>query len=178
MIKLKDLLSEAVKIQAKPNHWNEFGHVILVTPSPNKTYVLRFNNKNDSSPNSITFPTSDTKPVDTNKAAREFWLKVKSDVIKWRSTNESVNEASDLKVYHKSYTEAIQTAKEYALKRGYMVDDDDSFRKIGMGPKRPSEGKTNKVSVELSKGGKPSNKQLHIQVYGMKNGYELNCYIG
>lgn len=91
---------------------------------------------------------------------------------------ESLNEANDLKVYHKSYTEAIQTAKEYALKRGYMVDDDDSFRKIGMGPKRPSEGKTNKMSVELTKGGKPSNKQLHIQVYGMKNGYELNCYIG
>lgn len=91
---------------------------------------------------------------------------------------ESVNEANDLKVYHKSYTEAIQNAKEYAFKRGYMVDDDDSFRKIGMGPKRPSEGKTNKVSVELTKGGKPSNKQLHIQVYGMKNGYELNCYIG
>jgi hypothetical protein len=91
---------------------------------------------------------------------------------------ESVTEANDLKVYHKSYTEAIQTAKEYALKRGYMVDDDDSFRKIGMGPRKPSEGKTNKVSVELTKGGKPSNKQLHIQVYGMKNGYELNCYIG
>ena len=89
-----------------------------------------------------------------------------------------LNEANDLKVYHKSYTEAIQTAKEYALKRGYMVDDDDSFRKIGMGPRKPSEGKTNKVSVELSKGGKPSNKQLHIQVYGMKSGYELNCYIG
>ena len=91
---------------------------------------------------------------------------------------ETVTEASDLKVYHKSYTEAIQTAKEYALKRGYMVDDDDSFRKIGMGPKRPSEGKTNKMSVELTKGGKPAKQQLHIQVYGMKNGYELNCYIG
>jgi hypothetical protein len=89
-----------------------------------------------------------------------------------------LNEANDLKVYHKSYTEAIQTAKEYALKKGYLVDEDDSFTKIGMGPKRPSEGKTNKISVELTKGGKPSNKQLHIQVYGMKNGYELNCYIG
>ena len=40
-----------------------------------------------------------------------------------------LSEANDLKVYHKSYTEAIQTAKEYALKKGYMVDDDDSFRK-------------------------------------------------
>ena len=89
-----------------------------------------------------------------------------------------LNEANDLKIYHKSYTEAIQTAKEYALKRAYMVDDADSFRKIGLGPKRPSEGKTNRFSVELTKGGKPTKKQLHIQVYGMKNGYELNCYIG
>ena len=88
-----------------------------------------------------------------------------------------LSEASDLKVYHKSYTEAIQTAKEYALKKGYLVDEDDSITKIGMGPRKPSEGKSVRVSVELTKGGKPSNKQLHIQVYGMKNGYELNCYI-
>ena len=89
-----------------------------------------------------------------------------------------LTEAIDYKVYHNTYTAAIQTAKEYALKKGYMVDDDDSFRKIGMGPRKPSEGKSVRVSVELTKGGKPSNKQLHIQVYGMKNGYELNCYIG
>ena len=89
-----------------------------------------------------------------------------------------LSEANDLKVYHKSYTEAIQTAKEYALKKGYMVDDDDSFRKIGMGPRKPSEGKTNKFSIELSYGGKDSRKQLHIQVYGMRTKYELNCYIG
>jgi hypothetical protein len=79
-----------------------------------------------------------------------------------------LSEANDLKVYHKSYTEAIQTAKEYALKKGYMVDDDDSFRKIGMGPRKPSEGKTVKVSVELTKGNKPTNKQLHIQPDVMK----------
>jgi hypothetical protein len=97
MIKLKNILNEAVKIQAKPNHWNTSDHIILVSPSPNKTYVLRFNNKNDSYPNSITFPTSmGTKPIDTNKAAREFWLKVKPDVVKWRSTNESVNEAKSI----------------------------------------------------------------------------------
>ncbi len=46
-----------------------------------------------------------------------------------------------------------------------------------MGPKKPSEGKTNKFSIELSKDGKPSRKQLHIQVYGMRNSYELNAYI-
>ena len=92
---------------------------------------------------------------------------------------ESVNEAqAKYDVYHNSYTSAIQSAKEYAEKQGYTINDDDSFRKIGMGPKKPSEGKTNSFSIELSYGGKDSRKQLHIQVYGMRTKYELNCYIG
>ena len=86
-------VTEAIKIQGKPDHWPTDDHIILVTPTPTKTYVLKFNNKNDSYPNSIRFPNNmGTKPVDTNKAAREFWLKIKADVVKWRSTNESVNE--------------------------------------------------------------------------------------
>jgi hypothetical protein len=94
------------------------------------------------------------------------------------STNESVNEAkSDYEVYHKSYTSAINAAKAYAEKKGYEINDDDSFRQIGMGPRKPSEGKTNKFSIELSKDGKVQKKKLQIQVYGMKNSYELNAYI-
>ena len=85
---------------------------------------------------------------------------------------------SDYEVYHKSYTWAIIAAREYAEKQGYEINDDDAFRQIGMGPRKPSEGKTNRFSIELSKDGKVQRKQLHIQVYGMKNGYELNCYIG
>jgi hypothetical protein len=84
---------------------------------------------------------------------------------------------SDLETYHKSYTSAINAAREYAEKKGYEINDDDAFTKIGMGPRKPSEGKTNKFSIELSKDGKPSRKQLHIQVYGMRNSYELNAYI-
>ena len=84
---------------------------------------------------------------------------------------------SDYEVYHKSYTSAIQAAKEYAEKKGYEINDDDSFRQIGMGPRKPSEGKTNKFSIELSKGGKVQRKKLQIQVYGMRNSYELNAYI-
>jgi len=91
---------------------------------------------------------------------------------------ESVTEAkSDYEVYHKSYTSAIQAAKSYAEKKGYEINDDDSFRQIGMGPRKPSEGKTNKFSIELSKDGKVQRKKLQIQVYGMKNSYELNAYI-
>ena len=91
---------------------------------------------------------------------------------------ESVTEAkSDYEVYHKSYTSAIQAAKAYAEKKGYEINDDDSFRQIGMGPRKPSEGKTNKFSIELSKDGKVQRKKLQIQVYGMRNSYELNAYI-
>ena len=94
------------------------------------------------------------------------------------STNESITEAkSDYEVYHKSYTSAINAAKAYAEKKGYEINDDDSFRQIGMGPRKPSEGKTNKFSIELSKDGKVQRKKLQIQVYGMRNSYELNAYI-
>jgi hypothetical protein len=94
------------------------------------------------------------------------------------SVSKSITEAkSDYEVYHKSYTSAIQAAKEYAEKKGYEINDDDSFRQIGMGPRKPSEGKTNKFSIELSKDGKVQRKKLQIQVYGMRNSYELNAYI-
>ena len=85
---------------------------------------------------------------------------------------------SDYEVYHKSYTSAIEAAREYAEKKGFEIDNDDAFRKIGVVPRKPSEGKTNSFSIQLSKDGKPQRKQLHIQVYGMKNSYELNAYIG
>jgi uncharacterized small protein (DUF1192 family) len=88
-----------------------------------------------------------------------------------------INEAK-FEVYHNSYTSAINAAREYAEKQGYTINDDDSFTKIGMGPRKPSEGKTNKFSIELSKDDKVQRKQLHIQVYGMRTKYELNCYIG
>lgn len=84
---------------------------------------------------------------------------------------------SDYEVYHKSYTSAINAARDYAEKKGYEINDDDAFRQIGMGPRKPSEGKTNRFSIELSKDGKVQRKKLQIQVYGMRNSYELNAYI-
>lgn len=113
------------------------------------------------------------------------------------SLKKLINEAkSDYLIYHFTYTSAINTAREYAKKKGYEVDDDDAFTKIGAGPKKPSTGKTNKFSIELTKSGKPQKKLLHIQVFNMgtfkrnnKDGsyirslsggqdrYELNTYI-
>ena len=81
-------------------------------------------------------------------------------------------------IYHKSYTDAINTALEYAESKGFEYDKEETATKIGMGPKKPSDGKTNRFSLNLMKDGKIQNKQLHIQVYGMGDGkYELNTYI-
>ena len=184
MIKLKELLSEIkfdsngqMKIKKQYNSVSDFEK-----NAKNGDYVWVGKNANDFKNIGQSYLSKVVGKDEEGNAILTPWKRNKKYTIPQKDqlvfVVESLNEATDLKVYHKSYTEAIQTAKEYALKRGYMVDDDDSFRKIGMGPKRPSEGKTNKMSVELTKGGKPSNKQLHIQVYGMKNGYELNCYIG
>jgi len=92
---------------------------------------------------------------------------------------------SPYQVYHKSYSSAVQAAEEYANKKGYTCNEQDWWNNISTGPKKPSNGKTNKATIGLhvTKSMKPNTppmlagKALHLQVYGMNNGYELNCYI-
>ena len=155
--------------------------------NPNNVFMFRDDNYSGLQPhfikngviakaNTIGNPSYDLQ----NKKLRN--LNIGKDVILsvrlFEGVNESITEAkSDYEVYHKSYTSAIQAAKAYAEKKGYEINDDDSFRQIGMGPRKPSEGKTNKFSIELSKDGKVQRKKLQIQVYGMRNSYELNAYI-
>jgi len=83
-------------------------------------------------------------------------------------------------VYHSTYSSAVQAASKYAEKRGYVIDEDDWWRKIATGPKKPSKGKTNSVVLELTKGGKPNNSTISIRVFNrgvQGNTYELNAYI-
>ena len=89
----------------------------------------------------------------------------------------TINEKAEYKLLHDTYTSAIDEALEYAKVKGYDYSTDETFDKIGNGPKKPSEGKTNRFTIELTKNNKPVRQALHIQVYGMKNKYELNCYI-
>ena len=101
-----------------------------------------------------------------------------TDVQDELGIKESVNEGKpNYEVYHKTYTSAIQAALDYAKKEGYDYDVEETAREIGMGPRKPSEGKTNKFHLSLTKNFKEQKKMLHIQVYGMKNSYELNAYI-
>ena len=81
------------------------------------------------------------------------------------------------KVYHNSFSSAVQMAYSDAIANGYEVDEDSWFNNVSMGNGRPNEGETTRFSVDLSRNGKPSKKQLHVQVYGMEYVYELNQYI-
>lgn len=90
-----------------------------------------------------------------------------------------LNEAKEpYVVYHNSYSSAVDAAHKYAESKGYVVDENDWWHSIAIGPKKPSAGKTNRASIDLYKNGKLQKKALHIQVYGREGGkYELNCYI-
>lgn len=83
-------------------------------------------------------------------------------------------------IYHNSYTSAIEEVRKYATNQGYSLDDDEMFDKIGMGPRKPGRGKTNRFTITLYKGDRPQRKALHFQVYNREtnqNPYELNMYI-
>ena len=93
---------------------------------------------------------------------------------KTKAITENLNK---LQVYHNTFSSAVQTAGEYAKSKGYELNDDEWFNTIATGPKKPQEGETNRYTLTLYKDGKEQRKALHIQVYGMKNKYELNTYI-
>ena len=199
MIKLKDILNEAPLQKGKTYGGTKceggcfmgkegLKKIIKISKEfPNNVFMFRDDNYSGLQPhfikngvvakaNTIGNPSYD---LERHKVRN---LNIGKDVILsvrlFEGVTESIKEAkSDYEVYHKSYTSAIQAAKAYAEKKGYEINDEDSFRQIGMGPRKPSEGKTNKFSIELSKGGKVQRKKLQIQVYGMRSSYELNAYI-
>jgi hydroxymethylpyrimidine pyrophosphatase-like HAD family hydrolase len=199
MIKLKDLLNEdkSLKRFLDPYNWfksnDMFQHRFKnVSPSVVQK-LIKITKKNGHGVLIVgknAFATLDKNPNELEETVWKYYNgalyytnpKNKSiyDTLipKLVNSKNEVNEAkSDYEIYHKSYTSAINAAREYAEKKGFEINDDDAFRQIGMGPRKPSEGKTNKFSIELSKDGKVQRKKLQIQVYGMKNSYELNAYI-
>ena len=91
---------------------------------------------------------------------------------------EVVSEAKDdYTINHKTFSSAVQHALEMVKKRGFEVDDDEWDRKVAMGPRKPGKGKTNRYTIALTKGGKPTRKNLQMQVYYDEGRYELNMYI-
>lgn len=92
------------------------------------------------------------------------------------NSKESVQEA--YKLYHKSYTDAINTAHAHHAKSGLKVSDDDRMTHIGIGSKKPGSGKTTSVNVPASHHKTGDSHTIHTQVYnkGGTHPYELNTY--
>jgi len=88
-------------------------------------------------------------------------------------SEELVVEAMGYELYHKDFSSAMKHAYEYAKSGlGIIVDPSEIDDKVAMGPKKPSNGKTNSYRL-LGKDGK---KAIQVQVYNMGNSYELNMY--
>jgi len=77
-------------------------------------------------------------------------------------------------LYHKDFSSAMAHAYDFAKnKYGIEVDPEEIDRKVAMGPKKPSSGKTNAYRL-LDKTGK---KAIQVQVANLDNKrYELNMY--
>ena len=104
------------------------------------------------------------------------WLEESTNIL---CVNEETDlNESDYKVMHKTFTDAVSAAKEKAEKAGYTIDDDEWFRKVSSGPRKPGKDKTNRYSLELiTKKGGAAKKMLNFQVYNTGGAYELNAYI-
>jgi hypothetical protein len=102
------------------------------------------------------------------------------DVVKYieKSFPKNVIEEVDLDeakydLYHKDFSSAMQHAYKMAKKlHGITISPDEISDKVATGPRKPSEGKTNKYRLEGDKGG------IQIQVYnkGGSKPFELNMY--
>jgi len=94
------------------------------------------------------------------------------DIIKESMVREK---KEDYPLYHKTYSDAMRAAYEFAKKKGYEVDPDDIDRKVASGPRKPSNGKTNSFTLKLKD---EKRKMLAVQVTNLDNKrYELNTYI-
>ena len=83
----------------------------------------------------------------------------------------SFDEKYDL--YHKTFSGAMQHAYDYAKKKlGITVDPKEIDNKVATGPRKPSEGKTNKYRLK----GKGGNLQIQVYNKGGSKPFELNMY--
>ena len=76
-------------------------------------------------------------------------------------------------LYHKSFSDAMQHAYDYAKKKlGIIVDPKEIDDKVATGPKKPSVGKTNIYRLK----GKGGNLQIQVYNKGGSKPFELNMY--
>mgnify|MGYP001172081057 CR=1 FL=1 len=76
-------------------------------------------------------------------------------------------------LYHKTFSGAMQHAYSYAKKKlGVTIDPKEIDNQVATGPRKPSEGKTNKYRLK----GKGGNIQIQVYNKGGSKPFELNMY--
>ena len=76
-------------------------------------------------------------------------------------------------LYHSTFSGAMQHAYDHAKKKmGITVDKREIDSKVATGPKKPTEGKTNKYRLK----GKGGNLQIQVYNKGGSKPFELNMY--
>ena len=76
-------------------------------------------------------------------------------------------------LYHKDFSSAMQHAYDYAKKKmGITIDPKEIDSKVATGPKKPSEGKTNKYRLK----GRGGNLQIQVYNKGGSKPFEFNMY--
>ena len=93
------------------------------------------------------------------------------------NTLEEGKSSTGYELFHKTLGSAIDTAIAHAKKKfGITITDDERMEKVGMGPRKPSSGKTNSYRLMgTDKNGKT--KGVQVQVANLDNKrYELNMY--
>ena len=101
----------------------------------------------------------------------EFLSKISFRHRKIKNEEVELDEKYDL--YHKDFSSAMQHAYSYAKsKMGITVDPKEIDSKVATGPKKPTEGKTNKYMLK----GKGGNLQIQVYNKGGSKPFELNMY--
>ena len=91
----------------------------------------------------------------------------------YRIMDEEVELDEKYDLYHKTFSDAMQHAYDYAKKKlGITVDPKEIDNKVATGPRKPSEGKTNKYRLK----GKGGNLQIQVYNKGGSKPFELNMY--
>lgn len=85
--------------------------------------------------------------------------------------------STSYKIYHNTFTSAVDAALELAASCGFAYDYDDYFSRVTTGPGKPAEDETFSTTLNLHKDGKEVKDMLVFQVYGLRTQYELNAYI-
>jgi hypothetical protein len=105
-----------------------------------------------------------------NKVVDKYQMKHMMGV---QDFDEEVELGEKYDLYHKDFSSAMQHAYSYAKsKMGITVDPKEIDSKVATGPKKPTEGKTNKYMLK----GKGGNLQIQVYNKGGSKPFELNMY--